>query len=136
MLTKNKNCAYNPNGFSLVELLIAMAILSIGMLAAASMQYSSIRNNTKGNVFTQANMLAKAQLEALKNKDVDDLVPGSYNDANTLDENGQPGGIYNRSWSISNFGGQSRRLTVTVQWIRHGVSDSVEISSNTRGNGV
>jgi prepilin-type N-terminal cleavage/methylation domain-containing protein len=136
MQMNNKNFAYNQNGFSLIELMIAMAILAIGMLAAASMQYSSIRNNTKGNVFTQANMLAKAQIESLKNKDVDDLVPGSYNDAAPLNENGQPGGIYNRSWNITNFGGRSRRLTVTVQWIRQGVSDSVEISSNTRGNGV
>lgn len=136
MQTNNTNVACNQNGFSLVELLIAMAILAFGMLAAASMQYSSIRNNTKGNVYTQANMLAKAQLEALKSRDVDDLVPGTYSDAEPLDENGEPGGIYNRSWSIANFGGQSRSLTVTVQWVRRGISDSVEISSNTRGKGV
>jgi type IV pilus assembly protein PilV len=136
MQMSNTKIACDQNGFSLVELLIAMAILAFGMLAAASMQYSSIRNNTKGNVYTQANMLAKAQLEALKSRDVDDLVPGNYSDAEPLDENGEPGGIYNRTWNIANFGGQSRRLTVTVQWVKRGVSESVEISSNTRGNGV
>ena len=136
MQENNTNVACNQNGFSLVELLIAMAILALGMLAAASMQYSSIRNNTKGNVYTQANMLAKAQLEALKSRKVDDLVPGTYSDSQPLNENGEPGGIYNRSWNITNFGGQSRRLIVTVQWVKKGLSDSVEISSNTRGNGV
>jgi type IV pilus assembly protein PilV len=46
----------NSSGFSLIELMIAMAILAFGMLAAASMQYSAIRNNTNGNIYTQANM--------------------------------------------------------------------------------
>ena len=49
----------NSNGFSIIELLIAMGILAFGMLAAASMQYSAIRNNTNANIHTQANMLAK-----------------------------------------------------------------------------
>jgi type IV pilus assembly protein PilV len=125
-------------GFSIIELLIAMSIMALGMLAAASMQYSAIRNNTKGNIYTQANMLAKARLEALKNQalDSDDLLPGTYSDPAGIDENGQPGGIYNRSWSIENFGSQARRITVTVQWVRLGRSGRVIISSNTRGGGV
>ena len=51
----------NQKGFSIVELMIALAILALSMLAAASMQYGSIRNNTSGNMVTQANMLAKAK---------------------------------------------------------------------------
>jgi len=126
----------NENGFSLIEVLIAMAILAIGMLAAASMQYSAIRNNTKGNIYTQANMLAKARLEALKNQDIDALVAGTYSDSSTLDANGQAGGIYHRSWTITNFSDQARRIAVTVQWTKSGRTDHVVISSNTRGNGV
>ena len=42
-------------------------ILALAMLAAASMQFSSIRNNASGNMATQASMLAKAQMEVLKN---------------------------------------------------------------------
>ena len=132
----NSQSEIKEKGFSLIELLIAMAILAIGMLAAASMEYSSIRNNAKGNVFTQANMLAKAQLEALKNQDIDALVAGNYNDPSPLDENGQPGGIYNRSWTITDFSAQARRIAVTVQWTKRGHTDTVVISSNTRGNGV
>jgi len=125
-------------GFSLIELLIAMAILAFGLLAAASMQYSAIRNNTRGNVSTQANMLAKGQIEFLKNLDINspDLVPGTYSEATLIDENEQPGGIYNRSWTIANLGSMARHITVTVQWTRLGRTRSVVISSNTRGNGV
>ena len=35
-------------------LAIAMAILALAMLAAATMQFSSVRNNTRGNIVTQA----------------------------------------------------------------------------------
>jgi prepilin-type N-terminal cleavage/methylation domain-containing protein len=37
--------ASNQNGFSLIEILIAMAIVALAVLAAASMQFGSIRNN-------------------------------------------------------------------------------------------
>ena len=126
------------NGFSLIELLIAMSVLAFGMLAAASMQYSTVRNNTQGNVSTQASMLAKAQLEMLKNQDIDSavLAPGDYNDPSPIDENGNSGGIYNRSWRIEPLGAAARRIRVTVQWIKFGKPRSVVVRSNTKGSGV
>jgi type IV pilus assembly protein PilV len=126
--------ASNKDGFSLIEMLIAMAILALSMLAAASMQFGSIRNNTSGNMVTQANMLAKAQMEVLKNTaDVTTLADGVQN---SIDADGQPGGIYNRSWTVANMGATARRITVTVQWSRGGQSRSIVLSSNTRGNRV
>lgn len=73
----NPELASNQNGFSLIEILIAMAILALAVLAAASMQFGSIRNNASGNMVTQANMLAKTQMEVLKNAaDVTTLADG------------------------------------------------------------
>ena len=130
----NTDIASNQNGFSLIEILIAMAILALAMLAAASMQFGSIRNNASGNMVTQANMLAKAQMEVLKNTaDVTTLADGVVNN---IDASGQPGGIYNRSWTVADLGSTARRITVTVQWSRSGKSRSIILSSNTRGNGV
>ncbi|UCE54281.1 MAG: prepilin-type N-terminal cleavage/methylation domain-containing protein [Desulfobacterales bacterium] len=128
----------NANGFSIIELLFAMAVLAFGMLAAASLQYSAIRNNTNGNIYTQANMLAKTQLEFLKNLDIGsaNLAVGDYNDGALIDENGQPGGIYNRFWTITQLGTQARRITVTVEWTRLGDTRQVVVGSNTRGSGI
>ena len=126
--------ASSQSGFSLIEVLIAMGILALSMLAAASMQFSSIRNNASGNMVTQANMLAKAQMEVLKNTaDITTLADGVENN---IDANGQPGGIYNRSWTVANLGTTARRITVTVQWSKRGKSRRIAFSSNTRGNGV
>ena len=135
---KIRNKLAETAGFSLIEMLIAMSVLAIGMLAAASMQYSAVRNNTQGNVSTQASMLAKAQIEMLKNQDIDSTVldPGDYNDPSPIDENGNPGGIYNRSWRIDPLGATARRIRVTVEWNRFGESRSVVMRSNTKGSGV
>lgn len=126
--------ASNQNGFSLIEVLIAMGILAMSMLAAASMQFGSIRNNASGNMATQASMLAKAQMEVLKNtSDITTLADGVENN---IDADGQPGGIYNRSWTVANMGATARRITVTVEWSKRGKSRRIVLSSNTRGNGV
>lgn len=126
--------APDQSGFSLIELLIAMAILAVSMLAAASMQFGSIRNNASGNMVTQANMLAKSQMEILKNTvDVTGLEPGEQLN---IGADGQPGGIYNRSWTVTNLGTTARRITVTVEWTKRGRSRSIILTTNTRGNGV
>lgn len=125
------------NGFTFIELMIAMAILAIGMMAAVSMQFSSTRNNTNGNIFTEASMLAKTQLETLKSQDISNLAAGSYTDPNNpIRPDGQNGGIYSRSWAISDLGTGAREITVRVQWNRLGQARTVEISSNTQGGGV
>ncbi len=124
----------DQSGFSLIELLIAMSILALAMMAAATMQFSSVRNNTKGNIVTQANMLAKAKMEELKN--TSDLKNLEGNVENGVDAAGQPGGIYNLSWTVTNLGDTARRITVTVQWTRGTKTRQISLSSNTMGNGV
>jgi type IV pilus assembly protein PilV len=128
----------NEKGFSLIELMIAMSVMALGMLAAASMQYSAVRNNTTGNTATQATMLAKAQLEMLKNQNIDSaiLAVGDYFDPSPIDSYGNPGGIYNRSWRIDQLGTSARRVRVTVQWTKFGDSRQIVVRTNTRGSGV
>jgi prepilin-type N-terminal cleavage/methylation domain-containing protein len=124
------------DGLTMVELMIAIAVLAIGVLAVMAMQLSTSHNNTAGNTYTQANMLAMSQLEILKSRDVSFLVPGSYSEAQPLNADGEPGGIYTRRWTITDIGTNARELTVTVEWARLGRTRTVQITSNTRGNGV
>lgn len=128
----------SANGFSLIEMLIAMCVLAIGMLAAASLQYSTVRNNTTGNTATQANMLAKATIEMLKSQNIESttLAVGDYVDPSPVDASGNPGGIYNRTWRIDPLGASTRRISVTVAWTKFGSTRQVTMRSNTMGNGV
>jgi len=120
----NKN-----RGFTLIEVLIAMAIFSIGILAVGSMQLSNTKNNTTGNIMTGATMLARQKIEELKNLDRIDLDTADGND--TV-------GIYSRDWVTDSVPGSSiaYKLIVTVSWTQRGPERSVVLESITRGNGT
>ena len=134
---KNHICG-RSNGFTLIEVLIALAIFSIGILAVASMQLWNVKNNTTGNITTLATLLARAQMEQLKNvADVTTLASGA-DPNNPIDENGNAGGIFTRSWVVTNplGGGATRQIQVTVSWTKGGPNRSVVLTSITRGNGT
>jgi prepilin-type N-terminal cleavage/methylation domain-containing protein len=138
----------SQDGFTLIELMIAMAILGMGMMAAVSMHFGTARNNTNSDIITQATMLAKTQLETLKSLNITDLVSGGpfpstdVSSIALINPNAQPGmrdSIFRRYWTIENLGTDARRITVTVEFERirlFGGQRRVVISSNTKGNGV
>ena len=127
------------HGFTLIEVLIAIAVFSVGILAVASLQLVNSKNNTTANIMTQATMLARAQMEQLENSDIDtsaDLALGTHTDPNNpIDETGTAGGIYTRTWTVSaGSGPDSREIEVTVNWNRRGQNRSVVLITITRGN--
>jgi Tfp pilus assembly protein PilV len=129
------------NGYLLLEILMAVAIFSVGFLAVGTLIISTTRNNTTGNIITQATMLAAEQLQILK--DTTDipakLKAGDYDDPNNpIGDRGNPGGIYTRSWTVSNplLNTTSRRIQVRVSWNRLGQNRTVELTTITRGNGT
>ncbi|MGD2096142.1 MAG: hypothetical protein PVG35_01095 [Desulfobacterales bacterium] len=130
----------NPKGYMLVEALISIAIFSVGFLAVATLVLSVSRNNTTGNQVTEANMLAREQLEQLKNTPDISLLPAdltTFSDG-PMDGNGNPGGIYTRTWTIQDAldFNTSREIKVTVSWTSRGRNRSVVLSTITKGNGT
>ncbi len=129
----------NQNGYLLIEALISMAIFAIGFLAVGSMVIYTTRNNTRSNIMTQATLLATQTLEDFKNTpDITTLADGeTYTDADPVDQWGNPGGIYTRSWSISDPIGtnSSRQIEVTVSWTRRGHQRNIVLTTITRGGG-
>lgn len=125
-------------GFTLLEVLIAISIFSVGVLAVAAMQGTATRGNRLGNELTQATTLAQQQIEELKSSDFSSatLAPGNYNDPNNpIDETGQNGGIFTRSWVIAAHTTFSRLVTVTVAWTIGTTTHNVVLSTVTRGGG-
>lgn len=138
VVTLQNHVLASNKGLTLIEVIIAMAIFAIGILAVAKLQIGNVNNNTTGNLRTIATMLARAQMEELKSTgDVTTLV--SNNDPNNpIDERGNAGGIFNRTWEISNPLGDNstRQITVVVSWNRGKTNRRVELTSIARGNGT
>lgn len=62
----------DERGFTFVEVLIVIAIFSIGILAVASMQVTSINANASARMSGEATALATNQIEALMASGYDD----------------------------------------------------------------
>ena len=56
---------YEKNGFTLIEVLIALVILSVGILGVAKMQLSAIKGNAIARKHTQLIIAAQNQIELI-----------------------------------------------------------------------
>jgi len=54
------------NGFTLIEVMIAMVVLSVGLLAIAGMQISAIKGNSQASKITMATALIEEKLAGYK----------------------------------------------------------------------
>lgn len=57
--------SYKERGFTLIEVLIAMAIFSIGILGVGTMQLRSTGGNTNARIGTEASVWAQDRVETL-----------------------------------------------------------------------
>ncbi len=80
-------------GFTLIEVLIAMAIFSLGMLAVGTLQITSTNSNASARIHTEEYTWVVDQIERLTalGYDQDDLDPGFHSDVR---------GPYDISWTV------------------------------------
>ncbi len=116
----------DKKGFTLLEVLIAICLLTVGMMGLVSLQSRGIRGNDLGNRTTQAVALAQDQLEQLidsgtgVNFPLPVPSPNPFSDLNNpVDETGNTGGIFTRSWTVSAVGSpvtDAQQVDVNVEW--------------------
>jgi len=64
-------------GFSLLEVLVGMAVFMIGMLGVIVLFMSAVRMNAFSGNFSEANSLAVRKIEELRESDYDLIVSGT-----------------------------------------------------------
>ena len=84
-------------GFTLLEVLVAVCILSFGLLAVASMQTGSIRGNNTAYRQTESLGVAQDRIERLLALPYDD---GALNDGNHGDPHPVGPAIYNVTYQV------------------------------------
>lgn len=100
-------------GFTLISVIIAMVLLSVGVLALAGANATALRVfNTEG-VRTNAVQIARSHVETLRGRDPATLVSEP---ATAVNELGAPtvGGRYRRTVAVSVIDSTLLRLVVTV----------------------
>src|SRR5881396_1351234 len=91
-------------GFSMLEALAATSLLAFTLLGFAANSISLIRAEKNADSTSVATALAIHELELLRSMPLGAAAhtPGNYVDAsNPLRADGTPGGIFNRTWTVS-----------------------------------
>ncbi len=139
-----KNNLNHQSGFTLIEVLVGITILTIGLLGVAKMQISAIRGNYMSSSTSAALALAQEKMEELMvlsytHADLDDSNTGNnaaainlmpitsttdFDHDETVTTNGQ--GTFRRIWNIADhpLSGEPtvptmKSITVIVTW-EHG----------------
>jgi prepilin-type N-terminal cleavage/methylation domain-containing protein len=105
----NKN---RESGFTMIELLIALFVLTVGLLAISSMVYSVMNATSLSKETSTATALMQDKMENLKHTAVSSLTSG--NDTITLGNMD-----YLRQWNVATAA-NTRTITVTVNWTDRG----------------
>ena len=99
------------NGFTLIEVLVALVILSIALLSLAGLMATTTRNNAGGGHLTEAATLAQDTLERLRVAPLG-YIPLTYNTTTVA-----PSGItYNWGWAASQPIPSLETITIIVSW--------------------
>jgi len=109
-----KDTATAVRGFTLIEIMIAVAIFSIGILAIASLQIKSINSNAAARMQSEATVAAVDCMERLMSLPYEhpDLDEGS----GIQQTQAGPNGEYTVSWSVTDESPISWCKTISV-WV-------------------
>lgn len=120
-------------GWTLIEVLIAVVILAVGILAVGTMQVSAIRGNFMGGNTSIGLTLAGEKMEDLLNRDYGDsaLSAGAHEDfVSSRGTVSDSSGFYHRTWNITDSSSllgdwpTMKEIEVIVSWEsdRHSVT--------------
>jgi type IV pilus assembly protein PilV len=117
------NTTKGEDGFSLIEIVVGISILTVGLLGIASMQVSSIHGNARAMEVTEAATWAEDQIEKLMALpyDDDDLAAGDHPDVTQ--------GDYTVSYTVldDNPLVDTKTVRVTVSWSDRGAAKSMTL---------
>ena len=130
----------NEKGFSLIEILIAVTVFAIGILAVGKMQITAIKGNSFASVLSDATTLAQDRMEELMGLSyadplLDDANGNSHagidsSNATAADHNAVDDG-YNIFWNIApdHYISETKEIRVIITWTDKGVERKVSITS-------
>jgi type IV pilus assembly protein PilV len=113
------------DGFTLIEIMITLVILSVGLTALAGLQVSAIKGNTFSKRMTAAVSIANQKLEQLKDTDYANILSESSTQIT------QSNMRFTRQVTVTNNSplANTKTVNVTVTWSDGSNSHSVPITT-------
>jgi prepilin-type N-terminal cleavage/methylation domain-containing protein len=107
------NLIYKNKGFTLLEIILAIAVVSIIGVAFFGFFANSARIIKSTDVREKALILAQQEMEITKTKTFDDIISEGPKNIDP-DENGLP--IYSLEKDISSINSNLKKVIITVEW--------------------
>jgi len=116
----------NQKGFTLIEIFVGLVILSIGLLAIATTQITSVKGNFFSHYLTQASYAGQDRLEYLDNLTYtsNELLAGNHNDPTAT----IAGIVFNRSYTVVDDVNGYKIINYTISW-NDGVNRNIVFST-------
>lgn len=120
-------------GFTLNEVLIAIALIVIGILGFSLNTAGVIQGNQVSGSVTVATNLAQEKLEELKAQTSFTNVTDAPDSNNPITATGGGGstGRFTRTWTIKDslIGSGLKEIAVTVRWTEYGITRNVVLAT-------
>ena len=122
-------------GFTLLEMMLALVIFSVGTVAAAELFHRAQAGNTDGEQTFIATTLAQQCVETLRNVLFASLTVGSGVMSSVTGCSASPSGLPSgsRSVTVALTNANLKQITVTVSWTAPGGTTNV-VLQNYRSN--
>jgi type IV pilus assembly protein PilV len=120
-----KPAVKREDGFTLIEIMIALVVLSIGLVALAGLQISAMRGNTLSKRMTTAVSIANARVEQIKN------MPYANIQSESSTQVTESNMTFTRQVTVNNDSpvANTKTVNVTVTWKNGSKSYMVPIST-------
>lgn len=137
-LTYYQAARLSQSGFTMIEVLVAIVVLSFGLLGLAGLQADGLRNNTSAYARSQASLMAydmldrmRANLQGVRNGNYDNLLATTPTDPTCISTGCSISAMaQNDAWEWSqklaevlpsgqgkvNGNGEGSIFTITVMW--------------------
>ncbi|MFC1889756.1 prepilin-type N-terminal cleavage/methylation domain-containing protein [Thermodesulfobacteriota bacterium] len=117
-----KHRHHTQNGFTVVEVMVAAVVLTMGLLFLLNMQMVAVQGNAYSKDATEAIIMTKNTFEQIKRIDFDDSRLSIGEHTGSIEEGEQEeqtGRVFNRSWNVTG-NTNMKTVTVTLSWTHKG----------------